>query len=100
MTIIAMYTISAVNVTETSATTGALLWRLSMKWRTAVDRAVAPLGLTHAQYVVLASLYGLSRRGTRPSQRELADFTGLEPVYVSRIAKALESNGMIHRTDD
>ena len=31
------------------ATPGFLVWRLSMKWRVAVDRAVAPLGLTHAQ---------------------------------------------------
>ena len=37
-------------------TPGYLVWRLSMKWRVAMDRAVAPLGLTHAQYVVLASL--------------------------------------------
>ena len=38
------------------ATPGFLVWRLSMKWRAAVDRAVADLGLTHAQYSVLASL--------------------------------------------
>ena len=87
-------------MSEATPTTGSLVWRLSMKWRAAVDRAVAPLGLTHAQFVVLASLYGLSRRGTRPSQRELADFTGLEPVYISRLARALDSSGMINRTDD
>jgi DNA-binding MarR family transcriptional regulator len=71
-----------------------------MKFRAAVDRAVAPLGLTHAQYVVLASLYGMSFTGARPSQRELADATGLEPVYVSRLARALEDGGMIARTED
>ena len=87
-------------MSETSATTGSLIWRLSMKWRAAVDRAVAPLGLTHAQYVLLTSLYSLSQSGARPSQRELADFTGLEPVYVSRLARALEAAGMIDRTED
>jgi DNA-binding MarR family transcriptional regulator len=71
-----------------------------MKWRAAVDRAVAPLGLTHAQYVLLASLYGLSLTGARPSQRVLADYTGLEPVYVSRLARALQVGGTIDRTDD
>src|SRR5215813_7133713 len=81
-----------------SATTGALVWRLSMKWRAAVDREVMPLGLTHAQYVLLASLYSLSQTGTRPSQRELAGFTGLEPVYVSRLARALQDGGLIDRT--
>jgi len=82
-----------------AGTTGSLVWRLSMKWRTAVDRAVAPFGLTHAQYVLLATLYGVSLSGARPKQRELADATGLEPVYVSRLARALEDRGLISRAE-
>ena len=80
-------------------TTGYLLWRLTMKWRAAVDRALADLDLTHAQYSVLASLYGMSRSGARPSQRELADHTGLEPIYVSKLARALEGSGLIERIE-
>jgi DNA-binding MarR family transcriptional regulator len=68
-----------------------------MKWRAAVDRAVAALDLTHAQYSLLASLYGLSRSGTRPSQRELSDFSGLEPMYVSKLVRALETGGLVAR---
>jgi DNA-binding MarR family transcriptional regulator len=79
------------------ATTGYLLWRVTTKWRAAVDRAVAPLGLTHAQYTALASLYGLSRTGARPSQRELADFAGLEPIFVSKLVRALEQTGLLER---
>ncbi|MGW0580415.1 MarR family winged helix-turn-helix transcriptional regulator [Streptomyces sp. NPDC002920] len=82
------------------ATPGFLVWRLSMKWRVAVDRAVAPLGLTHAQYSLVASLHGMQRDGERPSQRRLADYTGLEPLYVSKLARALESAGLIERTRD
>ncbi|MFD9321489.1 MarR family winged helix-turn-helix transcriptional regulator [Streptomyces sp. NPDC060053] len=82
------------------ATPGFLVWRLSTKWRVAVDRAVAPLGLTHAQYSLVASLYGMQRAGERPSQRRLADHTGLEPLYVSKLARALESAGLLERTRD
>ncbi|MFF5188124.1 MarR family winged helix-turn-helix transcriptional regulator [Streptomyces sp. NPDC000345] len=82
------------------ATPGFLVWRLSTKWRVAVDRAVAPLGLTHAQYALVTSLYGMQRRGERPSQRRLADHTGLEPLYVSKLARALEAGGLIERTRD
>ena len=81
------------------ATTGYLIWRVTTKWRTAVDRAVSPFGLTHAQYTLLASLYGLSRAGGRPSQRELSDFAGLEPIYVSKLARALEKSGLLTRTE-
>lgn len=80
-------------------TTGYLLWRLTTKLRAAVDRVLAPLGLTHAQYTVLASLYGFSRTGAQPSQRELADWTGLEPIFVSKLARALEQAGLIERTE-
>ncbi|GGW98201.1 MarR family winged helix-turn-helix transcriptional regulator [Streptomyces lomondensis] len=82
------------------ATPGFLVWRLSMKWRVAVDRAVAPLGLTHAQYSLVASLYGMQRNGERPSQRRLADHTGLEPLYVSKLARTLEAAGLLERTRD
>jgi DNA-binding MarR family transcriptional regulator len=78
-------------------TPGYLLWRLTTKMRAAVDRALAPLGLTHAQYSLLASLYGYSLSGAQPSQRELADWTGLEPIYVSKLARALEQAGLIQR---
>jgi DNA-binding MarR family transcriptional regulator len=79
---------------------GALVWRLSMRWRAAVDRTIAPLGLTHAQYSVLAPLLGMERAGRRPSQRQLADFTGLEPLYVSKLARTLEAAGLVERTGD
>ncbi|MGW0606158.1 MarR family winged helix-turn-helix transcriptional regulator [Streptomyces sp. NPDC002640] len=81
-------------------TPGFLVWRLANKWRVAVDRAMAPLGLTHAQYSLLASLHGMQRAGERPSQRRLADHTGLEALYVSKLARALESAGLIERTRD
>ncbi|MFG2621380.1 MarR family winged helix-turn-helix transcriptional regulator [Streptomyces sp. NPDC048507] len=82
-------------------TPGFLVWRLANKWRVAVDRAVAPLGLTHAQYSLVASLYDLQNSGERPpSQRALADHTGLEALYVSKLARALESGGLIERARD
>ncbi len=98
MAIISMYCMGMLRSSD-DLTTGYLLWRVTTKWRTAVDRAVAPLGLTHAQYSLLASLYGLSRTGAQPSQRELADYTGLEPIYVSKLARALEQTGLLARTE-
>jgi DNA-binding MarR family transcriptional regulator len=98
MGIISMYAIAMSRPTD-NPTTGYLLWRLTTKLRAAVDRALAPLGLTHAQYTLLASLYGFSRTGAQPSQRELADWTGLEPIFVSKLARALQQAGLIERTE-
>ena len=93
-----MYTIVMSRPME-NPTAGYLLWRLTTRLRAAVDRILAPLGLTHAQYTLLASLYGFSRTGARPSQRELADWTGLEPIFVSKLARALQQAGLVERTE-
>lgn len=79
-------------------TPGYLVWRLSLKWQAAVDRTVAPHGLTHAQYSVLASLRGMTRSGGAPTQRELADQTGLDEIFVSKLVRTLERNGLIIRS--
>jgi len=78
---------------------GYLVWHLSLQWRVAVDRALNPLGLTHPHYALLASLYALTRGGARPSQRELADFSGLEVMYVSKLVRPLERSGLLRRKD-
>ena len=74
------------------------MWRLTMKWQAAVDRTVAPLGLTHAQYSLLASLRDLTSGGARPSQRELADHIGLDAIFVSKLIGALEQHDLVDRS--
>jgi MarR family transcriptional regulator, organic hydroperoxide resistance regulator len=85
-------------VTDTHhPTPGSLLWRLAMKWQAAVDRAVTPMGLTHAQYSLLGSLRSMTRAGDRPSQRKLAEYIGLDPIFVSKLIATLERNGLVTR---
>jgi DNA-binding MarR family transcriptional regulator len=42
----------------------------------------------------------MHRAGRRPSQRQLADHTGLEALYVSKLARTLEAAGLVDRTRD
>lgn len=81
-------------------TAGYLVWRLATKWGALLDRALTPFGLTQAQFSVLATLYGVTRAGGEPSQRELSDHTGLDPVFVSKLVRTLEGNGLLRRTTD
>src|SRR5262245_13537953 len=79
---------------------GYLVWHLTLRWRGELDGALAPVGLTSASYAVLASLYALSSSGKQPSQRELADFSGLETMYVSKLARSLARAGLLERDDN
>ena len=76
---------------------GFLVWQLSARWQLELDHALAPLGLTAAQYAVLASLHAVATTGHTPRQRELADFTGLDRIHVSKLVRALERAGMVAR---
>ncbi|PZF83749.1 MarR family winged helix-turn-helix transcriptional regulator [Jiangella anatolica] len=81
-------------------TPGYLIWRLATKWGALLDRVLAPFGLTQAQFSVLGTLYGISKGGGQPSQRELSDHTGLDPVFVSKLVRTLEGNGLVRRSTD
>lgn len=43
---------------------------------------------------------GCSGRGCGPVSSRLADHTGLEPLYVSKLARTLETAGLVERTPD
>jgi DNA-binding MarR family transcriptional regulator len=76
---------------------GYLVWHLSLRWQAQLSDELRPLGIAPAEYAVLAHLHALSASGLRPSQRELADVSGLEPMYVSKLARSLERTGLITR---
>lgn len=80
--------------------TGHLIWLLAMRWRSAIDTELLAAGLSHATYVLLSSLKALTSNGTPVTQKELGAYTGLEPMYVSRLVKQLEESGLIERRSD
>lgn len=76
---------------------GFLVWQLSARWQLELDHALAPWGLTAAKYAVLASLYAIATAEHPPRQRELADFSGLDRIHVSKLVRSLEQAGMVAR---
>ncbi|MFD8720584.1 MarR family winged helix-turn-helix transcriptional regulator [Streptomyces sp. NPDC059629] len=79
---------------------GFLLWRVTLRWQRAVAGVLRPLGLTHPQFVVLASTWWLGRDGQPPSQRELAEHTDMDAMTASQVARALEAKRLIRREQD
>jgi DNA-binding MarR family transcriptional regulator len=87
-------------MTARKRTTGSLVWHLAMKWRAEVDRAIAHLGLTHAEYSVLACLDAMVGAGERPTQRELSTYAGLHAIYTSKLVTKMETGGTLSRSPD
>lgn len=76
---------------------GFVLWRVMHRYQRAVDRALAPLDLTHLQFTTLAMAGWLCRTGEPATQAELARRADIHPMQVSLMLKALEAKRMIAR---
>jgi DNA-binding MarR family transcriptional regulator len=79
---------------------GFLLWHATLRWQRGVAQALAPLGLTHVQFVLLACTWWLNEQGERPSQIALATQAGTDIKMTSQVLRSLERKGLIEREID
>ena len=77
---------------------GFLLWRVSTLWRKTIETVLKPLGLTHPQFVILATTGWLTRMGKRASQAEIGRQAALDPNTTSQILRGLQAKGLIERS--
>jgi MarR family transcriptional regulator, organic hydroperoxide resistance regulator len=77
---------------------GFLLWQISTQWRRRIENALSTVGLTHPQFVLLASVGWLSRKGNAASQVELARHCKMDINMTSQILRTLEKRGYIERS--
>jgi DNA-binding MarR family transcriptional regulator len=78
--------------------TGLLLWQVTNRWQAAQRAALKPYGLTHVQFVVLASLTWLAADGP-VTQKALADHAAIDPMMTSQVLRALEQLDLVRRED-
>jgi DNA-binding MarR family transcriptional regulator len=79
---------------------GFLLWHATLRWQRDIAAALAPLGLTHVQFVLLACAWWLNTHGEEPNQLALARQAGTDVKMTSQVLRALEAKGLIERTVD
>lgn len=80
---------------------GFLLWQVTNRWQRRIVATLKPLHLTHVQFVLLASVWWLSRNDDRPpTQREVAGHAGTDPMMASQVLRALERRGLVCRGRD
>lgn len=76
---------------------GFLLWHISTSWRSSIESVLKALGLTHPQFVVLATTGWLTRKGELITQVAIGKMAGLDPNTTSQIIKGLEQKNFIKR---
>ncbi len=81
------------------ASPGFLLWQISNKWQAQQRQALQPFGLTHVQFVLLASLTW-SEPGGALTQKQLATRAQTDVMMTSQVVRTLERKGLIARWPD
>jgi MarR family transcriptional regulator, organic hydroperoxide resistance regulator len=76
---------------------GFLLWQASTQWRRLIESALATLGLTHPQFVLLASVGWMTRNRGQVTQVELARHCKTDINMTSQVLRTLERKGYIKR---
>ena len=79
---------------------GFLLWHVTLRWQRAIAAALAPLDLTHVQFVLLACTYWLTGQGQTPNQLGVATQAGTDVKMASQVLRKLEDRGLIQRRID
>jgi DNA-binding MarR family transcriptional regulator len=79
---------------------GFLLWHATLRWQRGIARALAPLDLTHVQFVLLGCTWWLNEQGERPTQIALAAQAGTDIKMTSQVVRSLERKRLIEREVD
>ncbi|WP_211880812.1 MarR family winged helix-turn-helix transcriptional regulator [Pseudarthrobacter albicanus] len=79
---------------------GFLLWNATLRWQRAIAAALGPLGLTHVQFVLLATTWWLSQTDRAPNQVQLSERTGSDARMTSAVIRRLEAKGLLERRPD
>jgi len=76
---------------------GFLLWHISTSWRSSIEAVLKTFGLTHPQFVILATTGWLTRDGEQTTQAAIGKMAGLDPNTTSQVIKGLEQKNLIKR---
>jgi len=85
---------------EPGQSPGFLLWHATLRWQRGIAAALAPLELTHVQFVLLASTWWLNQHGEQPNQHQLAAHAATDEKMTSEVIRSLERKGLIERQPD
>ncbi|MGF7236817.1 MAG: MarR family winged helix-turn-helix transcriptional regulator [Frankia sp.] len=79
---------------------GFLLWHVTLRWQRDIAAALAPLNLTHVQFVLLATTWWLNSHGENPNQLRLATQAGTDVKMTSQVLRKLEAKALVQREVD
>ncbi len=79
--------------------TGFLLWQVTNLWQREIKKALEIYGLTHSQFVLLASIHWLTQNKQNVTQILLANHTKIDPMTTSTVLRTLQTKELVKRQE-
>jgi DNA-binding MarR family transcriptional regulator len=76
---------------------GYLLWQVTMCWQRKIKKELDKTGITHTQFVLLASLAWLSKTKASVTQVDIAKHSNTDRMMVSKVLRTLLNKKFIER---
>jgi DNA-binding MarR family transcriptional regulator len=76
---------------------GFLLWKLTTLWQQRLSAVLDAHGITHTQFVILASLRWFEEQAEPPTQSHLAEHTHMDKMTLSKAIRKLEEAALVRR---
>lgn len=87
------------SVAKAENSSGFLLWQVTNLWQREIKKALEPYGLTHSQFVLMASIHWLTIHKQNVTQILLSSHTKIDPMTTSTVLRTLQSKGLIQRQE-
>jgi len=87
------------SVEKAEESSGFLLWQVTNLWQREIKKALEEFGLTHSQYVLLASIHWLTLHNQEVTQIVLSNHTKIDPMTTSTVLRTLQQKGFLQRKE-
>lgn len=85
------------SVKRAEDSSGFLLWQVTTLWAREIALALKTFGLTHSQFVLLASAHWLTLQKKEVTQIILSAHSKIDPMTTSTVLRTLVAKGLIMR---
>jgi DNA-binding MarR family transcriptional regulator len=87
------------SVEKAEESSGFLLWQVTNLWQREIKKALEQYGLTHSQFVLMASIHWLTIHEKDVTQIVLSAHTKIDPMTTSTVLRTLQKKELIQRQE-
>jgi len=87
------------SVEKAEESSGFLLWQVTNLWQREIKKALEQYGITHSQFVLMASIHWLTLHKQEVTQVVLSNHTKIDPMTTSTVLRTLQQKGFVQRQE-